>query len=93
VIAPADMITATAMPSVHVERPSPGVERQPRHGARSAGGYACLWLAIGVVTLSLIGAAYQTVSTRIDPRRLRAPDQLVDVGTHRLHINCMPESG
>ena len=49
----------------------------------------CLWIVVGVVTLSLIGAAYQTVSTRRDQRMLPAPGQLVDVGTHRLHINCI----
>jgi pimeloyl-ACP methyl ester carboxylesterase len=48
-----------------------------------------VWIVVGFLILGLNGAAYQEVSTRQDLRMLSAPGHLVDVGSHRLHINCI----
>jgi pimeloyl-ACP methyl ester carboxylesterase len=52
-------------------------------------GKALLWLVIALVALAVIGAIYQAVATQRDERAFPPPGQLVDVGGHRLHINCM----
>ncbi|HEV2992151.1 MAG TPA: alpha/beta hydrolase [Candidatus Angelobacter sp.] len=41
-----------------------------------------------LLILPLIGAAYQQVGSRMDARRSPEPGHLVDVGGHRLKINC-----
>src|SRR5688572_29629745 len=38
--------------------------------------------------LLLLGAAYEAVAEAADARTYPPPGQLVDVGGHRLHINC-----
>lgn len=42
----------------------------------------------GVYALSAVGGGYQTVRASIDRRMYTAPGQLIDVGGHRLHLNC-----
>jgi pimeloyl-ACP methyl ester carboxylesterase len=84
------MITTTATTSVHTERPAAGVERTtPPRRKITRWVRVFVWIAGGVLMLGLVGAAYQTFSTRRDQRMLPAPGQLVDVGTNRLHINCI----
>jgi pimeloyl-ACP methyl ester carboxylesterase len=46
-------------------------------------------LGIGLVVLALIGATYQSIATQIDKRTYPPPGEIVDVGDHSLHINCM----
>jgi pimeloyl-ACP methyl ester carboxylesterase len=84
-----DMNTTTLGPSVHPERPTAGIEGKtsPREKI-SRPSCAMVWIVVGFLVLGIVGAAYQTVSTRRDQRRLPAPGQLVDVGAHRLHLNC-----
>ena len=41
-----------------------------------------------VIVLAVAGACYQYVGSRMDARRLPEPGRLVDVGGHRLKINC-----
>jgi len=85
-----DMITMTATPSIHAEPAPAGVERKtpPRRKiTRWVRPFA--WIVMGFLMLGLIGAAYQEVSTRRDLRMLPAPGQLVDVGSRRLHIDCI----
>jgi len=50
-----------------------------------------LWVSIIVfLTLAVAGAIYQAVATEIDQRQLGpAPGEMVSVGNHMLHINCM----
>ncbi|MGH9554895.1 MAG: alpha/beta fold hydrolase [Terriglobales bacterium] len=44
-----------------------------------------------LVALTLIGALYQALATRADRRNFPPPGKLVDVGGHRLHIQCAGE--
>jgi hypothetical protein len=41
-----------------------------------------------LVALGLIGVAYQALATQADRRNFPPPGALVDVGGHRLHIQC-----
>jgi pimeloyl-ACP methyl ester carboxylesterase len=43
----------------------------------------------GLLALAIIGAVYQGVATEIDQRAYPAPGEMVDIGGHRLHINCV----
>ena len=44
---------------------------------------------IVVLGLALLGASYESVSEAVDARAYPPPGQLVDVGGHRLHLNCV----
>jgi len=44
-----------------------------------------------LVALALVGAIYQTFATAADRRHFPPPGKLVDVGGHRLHIQCAGE--
>jgi pimeloyl-ACP methyl ester carboxylesterase len=44
---------------------------------------------LGVYALCAVGGAYQTVGELLDRRTYLAPGQLVDVGGHRLHLDCV----
>ena len=50
-----------------------------------------LGLVIGLVALAVIGAIYQAIATEIYQRIYPPPGELVDVGGHSLHINCVGE--
>jgi pimeloyl-ACP methyl ester carboxylesterase len=54
-------------------------------------GKALLWLVVALLVLALIGAIYQAIATELDERAYPPPGQLVDVGGHSLHINCIGE--
>ena len=41
-----------------------------------------------VLALASIGGGYETVRESIDATAYRPPGQLIDVGGHRLHLNC-----
>ena len=47
-----------------------------------------LYPAIGAMGLATAGGAYQTVGTATDASSISMPGRLVDVGGHRLHLNC-----
>jgi pimeloyl-ACP methyl ester carboxylesterase len=47
-----------------------------------------LHLVIGVLALASIGGGYATVREATDARAYPAPGRLIDVGGHRLHLNC-----
>jgi hypothetical protein len=47
-----------------------------------------LYPVFGVLALSAIGGAYEMVQEHIDRGQYTMPGRLVDVGDHRLHINC-----
>ena len=62
-------------------------ETQPRRGLG-------FWIRRGFVwllALAVIGAIYQAIATQIDQRTYSPPGEMVDVGTHSLHINCLGE--
>src|SRR5207245_5629287 len=42
-----------------------------------------------LVLLGLIGAVYESVAEAADARAYPPPGQMIDVGGHRLHINCV----
>jgi hypothetical protein len=46
-----------------------------------------------LVFLAALGATYQAFATRRDAARLPAPGRLVDVGGHRLHLDCQGAAG
>jgi pimeloyl-ACP methyl ester carboxylesterase len=46
-------------------------------------------LVIALLALAVIGAIYQAVATQVDKRTYPPPGEMVDVGTHSLHINCV----
>ena len=47
-----------------------------------------LYPAIGAMGLAAAGGAYQSVGTATDASSISMPGRLVDVGGHRLHLNC-----
>ena len=47
-----------------------------------------LWLSIGIVSLSIAGAGYQSIATELDKRAHPPPGQLIDVGGYKLHLYC-----
>src|SRR5215210_7142030 len=67
----------------------------PRHGlvaARRIGRGILVWMARSVavlVGLSLLGAAYESISEAADARAYPPPGQMFDVGGYLLHINCI----
>jgi pimeloyl-ACP methyl ester carboxylesterase len=49
-------------------------------------------LLMGLPALATAGTIYQLVATKRDQRKLGpAPGEMVSVGNHKLHINCMGE--
>jgi pimeloyl-ACP methyl ester carboxylesterase len=50
-----------------------------------------VWTIAGLLALAVIGALYQAVATEIDQRTYSPPGEMVDVGNHSLHINCLGE--
>jgi pimeloyl-ACP methyl ester carboxylesterase len=51
-----------------------------------------IWLGrivVLIIGLALVGAMYESVAEAADAKAYPAPGQLVDVGDHRLHINCI----
>jgi pimeloyl-ACP methyl ester carboxylesterase len=44
---------------------------------------------LGVYAMCALGGGYQTLREALDRRMYGAPGQLVDVGGHRLHLNCV----
>ena len=47
-----------------------------------------LYPALAMLALCSIGGSYQTVSEAADAQAYPMPGQLIDVGGHRLHLNC-----
>ena len=64
--------------------------RTTRTSKRRGGG--CLrWLGAGLASLlglMLVGYIYEPIAEAADAKAFPPPGQLVDVGGHRLHINC-----
>jgi pimeloyl-ACP methyl ester carboxylesterase len=47
-----------------------------------------LYVVVGVLALGSIGGGYEVVQEARDVRAYPAPGRLIDVGGHRLHLNC-----
>lgn len=58
-----------------------------RRALDGAAGRRLLSVVLAVLALASIGGGYQTVRTTVDAAG-GAPGQLVDVGGHRLHLDC-----
>ena len=54
---------------------------------------ASLWLVGALLVLAVSGAIYQTIATQRAERAYPPPGEMVDVGGHSLHINCVGEGG
>jgi pimeloyl-ACP methyl ester carboxylesterase len=67
------------------------VRTRPRRRLRSWIRRGLLGLVIGLVALAVIGVIYQAFATEIYRRIYPPPGELVDVGGHTLHINCVGE--
>ncbi|MGY4856397.1 alpha/beta fold hydrolase [Cryobacterium sp. AP23] len=55
---------------------------------RSRSGRWLLYPVIAVLAVASIGGGYETVAEAVDASAHPMPGQLVDVGGHRLHLNC-----
>jgi pimeloyl-ACP methyl ester carboxylesterase len=64
-------------------------ETQPKRGLGSKIRRGLVWTIAGLLTLAVIGAIYQAIATQIDQRTYPPPGEMVNVGTHSLHINCV----
>jgi pimeloyl-ACP methyl ester carboxylesterase len=62
------------------------VRARPRLRSRSR--RLVLYPLIAILGLASLGGGYQTVASAADARAYPMPGQLVDVGGHRLHLNC-----
>src|SRR3954453_17689137 len=59
-----------------------------RRELRSRSGRWLLYPVIAFLALAAVGGGYATVGAAADARAYPVPGQLVDVGGHRLHLNC-----
>jgi hypothetical protein len=50
---------------------------------------ALLWLIVALLVLAVAGAIYQAIATERAERAYPPPGEMVDVGGHRLHIDCV----
>jgi hypothetical protein len=71
------MHTQKQMESLHISK------RRGRGCLRWLGGFVVV-----VLGLMLIGTMYESLAEAADVRAYPPPDQMVDVGGYRLHINC-----
>jgi pimeloyl-ACP methyl ester carboxylesterase len=71
----------------HSEGQSPAAGPRRRRGSLVRRGL--LIMTVGLLTLAVMGTVYQAIATQIDRRTYPPPSKMVDVGTHRLHINCV----
>ena len=74
-------------PSLQTERHSEGTP--PRRGLGAWIRRGLVWMIAGLLALAVIGAVYQAVATEIDQRAYPPPGEMVVVGGHRLHIDCV----
>jgi pimeloyl-ACP methyl ester carboxylesterase len=70
---------------------SQGSRRRSRVGSWVRRGL--VWMFAGLLALAVIGATYQAIATEIDRRAYPPPGEMVDVGDHSLHINCVGRDG
>jgi pimeloyl-ACP methyl ester carboxylesterase len=55
---------------------------------------ALLWSLVALLVALIVGAIYQAVATEIDQRTaFPGPGEMVDVGEHRMHLNCVGQGG
>ena len=59
-----------------------------RRQLRSRNARWLLYPVLAVLAVAAVGGGYETVREFLDARAYPAPGQLVDVGGHRLHLQC-----
>jgi pimeloyl-ACP methyl ester carboxylesterase len=59
-----------------------------RRALRSRSGRRLLYPVIAFLALASVGGGYQTLGEAADAKAYPRPGQLIDVGGHRLHLNC-----
>ena len=59
-----------------------------RRDVRSRAGKVALYPVCAALMLSAVGGFYETFSERTDHSQAAMPARLIDVGDHKLHINC-----
>jgi pimeloyl-ACP methyl ester carboxylesterase len=64
-----------------------------RREMRSRTGRVQLYLVFGILVLSAFGGGYQTVGEATDSYAMPATGKLIDVGGHRLYLNCVGSGG
>ncbi|MFN0282033.1 MAG: alpha/beta hydrolase [Kineosporiaceae bacterium] len=64
-----------------------------RRELRSRSGRRLLYPLIAMLALASIGGGYETVREAADARAYPMPGHLIDVGGHRLHLNCTGSGG
>jgi hypothetical protein len=52
-------------------------------------GKAILWLVVALLVLAVVGAIYQAIATARAEQAYPPPGKMIDVGNHRMHINCV----
>jgi pimeloyl-ACP methyl ester carboxylesterase len=57
-------------------------------GLRSRSGRWLLYPVLAVLVVASVGGGYETVRSAADSEDYPMPGRLVDVGDHRLHLNC-----
>ena len=62
---------------------------QTRRDMRSRSGRVQLYLVFAILALSAVGGAYQTVGEATDSTAMPATGRLIDVGGHKLYLNCV----
>jgi pimeloyl-ACP methyl ester carboxylesterase len=62
---------------------------QPKRGLGFWIRRGLVWMIAGLLTLAVMGAIYQAIATEMDRRTYPPPGEVVDVGDHSLHINCV----
>ena len=60
-----------------------------RHDLRSRTRVFVLYPVFAALALSAVGGAYETYRETTDPSASTMPGRLIDVGGHKLHINCV----
>jgi pimeloyl-ACP methyl ester carboxylesterase len=61
---------------------------QARRHLRSLTRRLMLYPLFGVLALAAVGGGYETIQEQVDRSLSGAPGQLIDVGGHRLYLNC-----
>jgi pimeloyl-ACP methyl ester carboxylesterase len=73
-------------PPRQTDRPSQGTPRGRGPGVWIRRGL--VGTIVGLLALAVTGAIYQAIATEVDKRAYPPPGEMVDVGTHSLHIDC-----
>ena len=63
--------------------------RQTRRHMRSRSGRVQLYLVFAILAISAVGGGYATVLEATDSTAMPATGRLIDVGGHKLYLNCV----